>query len=144
MWWEVGAFLEIHMHFQKPTEVKIKLGDFAGMEAWSFLASRMQVGINRAVAVGSADHPPFGECTLVVVGCLWQVWGLEMSRVRRWWRRKGVVSRAWKQVPPWQSQAVLPSGPWSCVHSKPWSCVLALTQGRGLARFQYLSLSLAV
>lgn len=64
--------------FPEANRSKIKLGDFAGM------ASRMQVGINRDVGVGSEDWPPFGECTLVVVvGCLWQVWGLEMPRVKR-------------------------------------------------------------
>lgn len=57
MWWEVGAFPEIHMHFQKQTEVKINPGDFAGIGAWSFLASRMQVGINRAMGVGSESKP---------------------------------------------------------------------------------------
>lgn len=37
--------LEIHMHFQKQTEVKINPGDFAEMEPWelwSSLAGRMQ------------------------------------------------------------------------------------------------------
>lgn len=55
------AFLEIHMYFQKQTEVKINPGDFAGMEAWelwSSLAGQMQVGINRAVGVASEQPPP--------------------------------------------------------------------------------------
>lgn len=64
----MGAILETHMHFQKQREVKINPGDFAGMEAWSFLAGRMQVGINRAVGIGSEIVPamvsvPWGGCS---------------------------------------------------------------------------------
>lgn len=45
-----GPFLEIHMHFQKQTEVKINPGDSAGLDGWELWpsqAGRMQTGINR-------------------------------------------------------------------------------------------------
>lgn len=68
------AFLEIHMHFQKQTEVKINPGDFVGMEAWelgSSLPGQTQVGINRAVGVASAPPP---QISVPSGGALQQIW----------------------------------------------------------------------
>lgn len=117
------------MHFQEQTEVKINPGDFAGIEAWSFLVSRMQVGINRAVGVGSESSSTFGEC---VLGGLQQVW------------KSGHGGGKVRALGP--GNRFLPGGPRlsssgrnllyrASSHPNPWSCILALTHGRGLVNF---------
>lgn len=129
MWWEVGAFPEIHMHFQKQTEVKINPGDFAGIEAWSFLASRMQVGINRAMGVGSESSPTFGE---YVLGWLQQVWesGHGGGKVRALGPGNRFLPGGPRLSSPVGSLLYRASS-----HPNSWSCILALTHGRGLVNF---------
>lgn len=85
------------MHFQKQTEVKINLGDFAGRKAWelwSSLAGLMLVGTNRLWAWLLGTAPPHPHINVPWGGWLQQVWGLGTWRVESCWRREGVGSGA--------------------------------------------------
>lgn len=99
------------------------------MEAWSFLAGRMQAGINRAVGMGSESSHTNGEYALGAAAASLGVWRWEGGRCG-----------------PWGLEMFLPGNPRLSFpvgrllyrpssHPKPWSCVLALTHGRGLASF---------
>lgn len=89
------AFREIHMHFQKQTEVKINPSDFAGRKAWelwSSLAGLMLVGTNRLWAWLLGTVPPHSRINVPWGGWLQQVWGLGT------WRAAG-GGKAWALGP---------------------------------------------
>lgn len=128
MWWEVGHFWKSTC-ISRSKQVKINPDDFAGMEAWSFLASRMQVGINRAMGVGSESRPTFREC---VLGGLQQVWesGHGGGKVRALGPENRFLPGGPRLFSPVGSLLYRASS-----HPNPWSCILALTHGRGLVNF---------